>query len=95
LAATLTIVSGAVKKWHVDEVVIPSNGGKYCLWLAVDANGDVLGILVQPQRNAKAARRFLPTLIDRIDKSRAVITDKMCSHFKLIRDLAAGTDHRT
>lgn len=49
----------AVDKWHLAEVVIPINGRKYWLWRAVDANGDVLDILVQPQRNAKAARRFL------------------------------------
>ena len=48
----------ATDKWHLDEVVIPINGRKYWLWRAVDANGDVLDILVQHQRNAKAARRF-------------------------------------
>jgi putative transposase len=51
-------------KWHLDEVVIPISGRKYWLWRAVDVNGDVLDILVQPQRKAKAARRFLVRLID-------------------------------
>ena len=46
----------AADKWHLDEVVIPINSRKYWLWRAIDANGDVLDILVQPQRNAKAAR---------------------------------------
>ena len=49
----------AADKWHLDEVVVPVNGVKVGLWRAVDANGDVLDILVQPRRNAKAARRFL------------------------------------
>ena len=84
----------AVDKWHLDEVVTPINGRKYWLWRAVDANGDVLDILVQPQRNAKAARRFLAKLIDRFGEPRVVITDKLRSYFKPIRDLAPGADHR-
>lgn len=81
-------------KWHLDEVVIPINGRKYWRWRAVDANGDVLDILVQPQRNAKAARRFLARLIDRFGEPRVVITDKLRSYFRPIRDLAPGADHR-
>lgn len=81
-------------KSHLDEVVIPINGRKYWLWQAVDANGDVLDILVQPQRNAKAARRFLARLIDRFGEPRVVITDKLRSYFRPIRDLAPGADHR-
>ncbi|WP_111735852.1 IS6 family transposase [Roseovarius amoyensis] len=84
----------AVDKWHLDEVVIPINGRKYWLWRAVDANGDVLDILVQPQRNAKAASRFLARLIDRFGEPRVVITDKLRSYFKPVRDLAPGADHR-
>lgn len=52
-------------KWQLDEVVTPINCRKYWLWLAVDATGDVIDILVLPQRNAKAARRFLARVIDR------------------------------
>ena len=59
----------AADKWHLDEVVVPINGVKYWLWRAVDANGDVLDILVQPQRNAKAARRFLKRLVGRFGVS--------------------------
>ena len=81
-------------KWHLDEVIIPINGRKYWLWRAVDANGDVLDILVQPQRNANAARRFLARLIDRFGEPRVIITDKLRSYFRPIRDLAPGADHR-
>ncbi len=42
-------------KWHLDEVVIRMNGKADWLWRAVDANGDVLDILVQPQRKKDAA----------------------------------------
>ncbi|MFT6671506.1 MAG: putative transposase, partial [Afipia broomeae] len=84
----------AVGKWHLDEVVIPINGAKYWLWRAVDANGEVLDILVQKQRNAKAAKRFLRRLINRFSPPRVVITDKLRSYFKPIRDLAPNADHR-
>lgn len=84
----------AVDKWHLDEVVIPINARKYWLWRAVDTNGDVLDIPVLPQRNAKAARRFLARLIDRVGEPRVVITDKLRSYFKPIRDQAPGADHR-
>ena len=85
---------GAADKWHLDEVVNPINGRRHWLWRAVDANGDVLDILVQPQRNAKAARRFLKRLIGRFGEPRVVVTDKLRSYFRPIRDLASGADHR-
>jgi transposase-like protein len=61
----------ASDKWHLDEVVVLINGAKFRLWQAIDANGDVLDNLVQKQRNAKAARRFLMRLIGRFGTSRA------------------------
>ena len=84
----------AADKWHLDEVVIPINGIKYWLWRAVDADGDVLDILVQPRRNAKAAKRFLKRLIAQFGAPRVVVTDKLRSYFKPIRDLAPNADHR-
>ena len=44
--------------WHMDEVLITIRGKKHWLWRAIDADGDVLDILVQTRRNAKAAKRF-------------------------------------
>ncbi len=67
---------------------------KHWLWRAVDATGDVLDILVQPRRNAKAARRFLKKLIKRFGQPRVVITDKLRSYVKPIRDEAPDADHR-
>lgn len=69
-------------------------GEKYWLWRAVDANGDVLDIFVQKQRNAKAARRFLQRLINRFGEPQVIVTDKLRNYIKPIRDLAPGADHR-
>ncbi len=84
----------AADKWHLDEVVVPINGVKMWLWRAVDGNGDVLDILVQPRRNAKAAKRFLRQLIARFGQPRVVVTDKLRSYVKPIRRLAPDADHR-
>jgi len=81
-------------KWHLDDVFIPINGAKHWLWRAVDARGDVLDILVQSRRNAKAARWFLKKLIRRLGRPRIVITDKLRSYVKPIRDEAPDADHR-
>ena len=48
-------------KWHLDEVFIKMQGKRQYLWRAVDQDGDVLDILVQPRRDRKAAKRELPS----------------------------------
>jgi len=67
---------------------------KHWLWRAVDANGDILDILVQAHRNAKAAKRFLRKLIERFGEPRVIITDKLRSYIKPISNLAPNADHR-
>jgi putative transposase len=81
-------------KWHMDEVVISIRGKKHWLWRAIDANGDVLDILVQTRRNAKAAKRFLKKLVAEFGEPRVVITDKLRSYIKPIKALAPDADHR-
>ncbi len=48
--------------WHLDEMVISIQGRRMYLWRAylwraVDSEGEVLGLLVQPKRDTKAALR--------------------------------------
>ncbi|MBP2449437.1 hypothetical protein JOH51_006945 [Rhizobium leguminosarum] len=50
-------------KWHMDEAVITIGGKKFWLWRAIDADGDVLDILVQARRNTKAAKRSFSRLV--------------------------------
>lgn len=73
---------------------MPIGGVKYWLWRAVDSNGEVPGILVQPQRNAKAAKHFVKRLIAGFGDPRVVITVKLRGYIKPIRDLAPNADHR-
>tara|TARA_R110000787_G_scaffold158548_1_gene272422 strand:- start:396 stop:1106 length:711 start_codon:yes stop_codon:yes gene_type:complete len=81
-------------KWHLDEVVIPINGVKYWLWRAIDADGNVLDILVQPRRNAKAAKRFFERLIAGFGTPRVIITDKLRSYGAAARQILPDVDHR-
>ena len=81
-------------KWHLDEVVITIRSKKHWLWRAIDANGDVLDILVQTRRNAKAAKRFFKRLVAKFDEPRVVITDKLRSYIKPIKILTPNVDHR-
>jgi len=43
--------------WHLDEFYLKIDGRMVYLWRVVDAEGDVLDVLVQSKRNKHAARR--------------------------------------
>ena len=81
-------------KWHMDEVVITIRGKKHWLWRAIDADGDVLDILVQTRRNAKAAKRFFQRLVSQFGEPRVVITDKLRSYIKPVKTQVPNADHR-
>ena len=81
-------------KWHLDEVVVPIKDRKHWLWRAVDANGDVLDILVQSRRNKAAAMRFFRKLFKTWGQPRVIITDKLRSYGAAKADLAPGIEHR-
>ncbi|BCH56750.1 IS6 family transposase (plasmid) [Agrobacterium vitis] len=81
-------------KWHMDEVVITIGGNKFWLWRAIDADGDVLDILVQQRRNTKAARRFFSRLVRQFGSPRVVVTDKLGSYVKPIQTIAPNAVHR-
>ena len=48
-------------RWHLDELFVTIQGRRPYLWRAVDQDGAVLDILVQPRRNRPAAARFFRT----------------------------------
>ena len=47
--------------WHLDEVFLRINGQLQYLWRAIDQDGDVIDILVQPRRDRRASERFFRT----------------------------------
>ena len=82
-------------KWHVDEVFIRIRGKIQYLWRAVDQDGNVLDILVQSRRNAKAAKRFFRKLLKGLRYTpRVLVTDKLKSYGAAKREVMPGVEHR-
>jgi putative transposase len=82
-------------KWHLDEVLLKINGVTYYLWRAVDQNGVVLDVLVQPKRDRFAAIRFFRKLLRGTGrKPRVIITDKLRSYGAAKRVVMPGVAHR-
>ena len=49
--------------WHLDEVYLKIDGRIIYLWRAVDAEGEVLDVLVQSKRNKRAALKLMRKLL--------------------------------
>src|ERR1700737_239023 len=49
--------------WHLDEVYLKIDGRMVYLWRAVDAEGEVLDVLVQSKRNKPAAVKLMRKLL--------------------------------
>jgi putative transposase len=82
-------------KWHLDEVFIRIRGGQHYLWCAVDQDGVVLYILVQPRRDAKAAKRFFRRLLKGLQYvPRVIVTDKLRSYGVARRQFLPKVEHR-
>jgi putative transposase len=82
-------------KWHLDEVFVKINGEPHYLWRAVDQEGIVLDILVQPRRDKVAAKRFFRKLLKGLQYvPRVLITDKLQSYNAAKADLLPGVEHR-
>ena len=80
--------------WHLDEIFLRINGNLQYLWRAVDQDGDVIDILVQPQRDQRAAERFFRRLLrgQRIEPLR-IFTDKLRSYSAAIRTILPNVTH--
>ena len=82
-------------KWHLDEVFVRIRGKLHYLWRAVDQDGNVLDILVQSRRSAKAAKRFFRKLLRGLQYTpRVIVTDKLRSYAAAKREVLPGVEHR-
>ena len=50
-------------RWHLDEMFVRIGGKQMYLWRAVDAEGEVLGVLVQAKRDKRAALKLIRKLL--------------------------------
>ncbi len=82
--------------WHPDEVFVKISGERHYLWRAVDQDGDVIHILVQRYRNARAATRFFRKLLKGQErKPWQLVTDKLKSYGAARRSIMPSVDHNT
>jgi putative transposase len=82
-------------KWHLDEVFIRIQSVQHYLWRAVDQDGVVLDLLVQPRRDATAAKRFFRRLLKGLQYiPRVIVTDKLRSYGVSRRQLLPKVEHR-
>jgi len=82
-------------KWHLDEVVVTIKGQQYYLWRAVDAEGNVLDVLLQRQRDTKAAERFFRQLLKKQGFTpRVIITAQLKSYAAAKKQVLKGVEHR-
>ena len=81
-------------RWHLDEMVVSIGGRQMYMWRAVDGEGEVLEILVQPRRDKAAALRLLRKLLRRLAFVPAVIiTDKLRSYGAALREIGFSGLH--
>src|SRR5215475_1920579 len=80
--------------WYLDEVFIRINGQQQYLSRAVDQDGDVIDILVQPHRDQRAAERFFRRLLRRQGaEPLQIITDKLRSYSAAVRTVFGNVTH--
>jgi putative transposase len=82
-------------RWHLDEVFLRIQGKLQYLWRAVDQDGEVLDILVQPRRDTRAAKRFFRKLLKGLQYvPRAIITDRLGSYIAAKTKVLPSVEHR-
>ena len=82
--------------WHLDELFVNIRGQQHYLWRAVDQDGDVIDILLQPRRDRRAAERFFRKLLKGQGREpRRLVTDKLRSYAAAHRTIMPSVAHDT
>ena len=80
--------------WHLDEVYLKIDGRMVYLWRAVDAEGEVLDVLVQSKRNKHAALKLMRKLMKKYAFApERLVTDDLRSYSAAVRDLGIERRH--
>jgi putative transposase len=80
--------------WHLDEVYLKIAGRMVYLWRAVDAEGEVLDVLVQSKRDKHAALKLMRKLLKKYGfVPDRMITDDLRSYGAAARDLGIESRH--
>ncbi len=82
-------------RWRVDKMVVKIGGAKRWPWRAVDDEGVVLDMLIQPRRNRKAALRLFRKLMKTTGvHPETITTDKLASYGAALRGLNLSDRNR-
>src|SRR5271169_2081660 len=80
--------------WHLDEVYLKIDGRMVYLWRAVDAEGEVLDVLVQSKRNKHAALKLMRKLLKKYAFApERLVTDDLRSYGAAARELGVERRH--
>ena len=80
--------------WHLDEVYLKIDGRMVYLWRAVDAEGEVLDVLVQSKRNKHAALKLMRKLLKKYAFApERLVTDDLQSYGAAARELGIERRH--
>ena len=80
--------------WHLDEVYLKIDGRMVYLWRAVDAEGEILDVLVQSKRDKHAALKLMRKLLKKYGfVPDRLITDDLRSYGAAARDLGIEKHH--
>jgi putative transposase len=82
------------RRWHLDEMFVRIAGKQMYLWRAVDAEGEVLEVLVQANRDQRAAAKLMRKLLKRQGIGPTEwVTDKCPAYGAALRDLQLKARH--
>ena len=80
--------------WHMDEVYLKIGGRMVYLWRAVDAEGEVLDVLVQSKRNKHAAMKLMRKLLRKYGfVPDQLVTDDLRSYGAAAQELGIASRH--
>jgi len=80
--------------WHLDDVYLKIDGRMVYLWRVVDAEGEVLDVLVQSKRNKHAALRLMRKLLKKYAFApERLVTDDLRSYSAAVRQLGIEPRH--
>jgi len=79
------------RRWHLDEMFVRIGGRQMYLWRAVDAEGEVLEVMVQARRDKAAARKLMRKLLKKQGIAPTEwVTDKYRVYGSVLRDLGTS-----
>ncbi len=82
--------------FFIDEVFMKIQRKQQYLWRAVDQDGEVIDVFLQPRRDGATAKRFFKRLLrNHRSEPRKIVTDKLRSYGAAHRELIPAAIHAT